>query len=80
MARARIPELDREVAVKVPTDRLAQDPEALDRFEREARRWRRLAATNILAHLRRGPGGRRPMSVTELLRGADATGASRPAR
>ena len=35
--RARDARLDREAAIKVPPGRLAEDPEALSRFEREAK-------------------------------------------
>ena len=39
--RAKDTKLEREVAIKVLPAALAQDPERLARFEREARFWRR---------------------------------------
>jgi serine/threonine protein kinase len=47
--RARDPKLGRDVAIKVLPDRLAQDPAALARFEREARAVAALSHPNILA-------------------------------
>src|SRR5262245_48754415 len=46
--RARDLRLDREVAVKVVAEQLAQDPERLARFEREAKAVAALAHPNIL--------------------------------
>jgi eukaryotic-like serine/threonine-protein kinase len=47
--RARDTRLDREVAVKVLPERLAQSPEALSRFEREAKTLAALSHPNLLA-------------------------------
>ncbi|HXK10498.1 MAG TPA: protein kinase [Vicinamibacteria bacterium] len=47
--RARDTKLDREVAVKVLPKNLAEDPEALSRFEREAKAVATLSHPNILA-------------------------------
>ena len=47
--RARDHRLDREVAVKVLPERLAGDPAALSRFEREAKAVAALSHPNILA-------------------------------
>jgi serine/threonine protein kinase len=46
--RARDTRLGREIAVKVLADHLARDPDALARFEREARAVATLAHPNIL--------------------------------
>src|ERR1051325_1788563 len=62
--------LDREVAVKVVADRLAEDPEAIARFEREARAVAALSHPNILALYDVGQDGGISYVVTELLRGA----------
>ena len=47
--RARDAKLDRDVAVKVLPSALAEDPEALSRFEREAKAVAALSHPNILA-------------------------------
>ena len=47
--RARDTKLEREVAVKVLPRNLAEDPEALARFEREAKAVAALSHPNILA-------------------------------
>ena len=47
--RARDSRLERDVAVKVLPERLAQDPDALARFEREAKAVAALSHPNILA-------------------------------
>ena len=47
--RARDSKLDREVAVKVLPARLAEDRDALARFEREAKAVAALSHPNILA-------------------------------
>ena len=62
--------LDREVAVKVVADRLADDPDALQRFEREARAIAALSHPNILALYDVGQEGGVSYVVTELLHGA----------
>ena len=62
--------LDREVAVKVVTDRLAQDPDALARFEREARAVAAISHPNILALYDVGRADGVSYVVTELLHGA----------
>ena len=79
--RARDTRLNRDVAVKVLPDRLAQDPEALARFEREAQAVAALSHPNILAihdfgtsTLKGHPGSEDPglhitYAVTELLEG-----------
>jgi eukaryotic-like serine/threonine-protein kinase len=67
--RARDPKLDRDVAVKVLPDHLAADPEALTRFEREARSVAALSHPNILAIFEFGQEGRTAYAVTELLEG-----------
>ena len=46
--RARDTRLDREVAIKVLPEHLAKDPEALARFQREAKAVAGLAHPNIL--------------------------------
>src|SRR5262245_5450167 len=68
--RAVDPRLDREVAVKVVTDRLAADPGVLARFEREARAVAALSHPNILALYDVGREDGVSYVVTELLRGA----------
>src|ERR1700730_4795267 len=67
--RARDPRLGREVAIKVLPEHLAQDPEALARFEREARAVAGISHPNILAI--HDFGSERGVSyvVTELLEG-----------
>src|ERR1051325_9384914 len=47
--RARDTKLNRDVAIKVVPERLAQDPQALARFEREAQAVAALSHPNILA-------------------------------
>jgi serine/threonine-protein kinase len=67
--RARDLRLDREVAVKVVPGPLAQDPERLARFEREARAVAALAHPNILTLHDVGREQGIPFAVTELLEG-----------
>src|ERR1700688_5029174 len=61
--------LRREVAVKVLPERLAQDPQALARFEREARAVAALSHPNILAIHDFGKDGEITYAVMELLEG-----------
>jgi serine/threonine protein kinase len=67
--RARDTRLGREVAIKVVTDRLITDPDALARFEREARAIAALSHPNIVAlhDVGRENGG--AFAVMELLDG-----------
>ncbi len=62
--------LGREVAVKVISERLAQDVDALARFEREARAVAALSHPNVLALYDVGREDGVPYVVTELLQGA----------
>ncbi len=68
--RARDLRLGREVAVKVVPEDLAQDPDRLARFEREARTVAALAHPNILILYDVGRERGIPFAVTELLEGA----------
>ncbi len=67
--RARDPRLNREVAIKVLPANLAEDPEALARFEREAKAVAALSHPNILAIHDVGAEGKISYSVTEFLEG-----------
>jgi Tol biopolymer transport system component/serine/threonine protein kinase len=67
--RARDTRLDRDVAVKVLPERLAEDSEALARFEREAKAVAALSHPNILAIHDFGREGGILYAVTELLDG-----------
>jgi Tol biopolymer transport system component len=67
--RARDTRLNREVAIKVLPEKLAQDPEALGRFEREARAVAALSHPNILSIHDFGREGERVYAVAELLEG-----------
>ena len=67
--RARDPKLERHVAVKVLSEALSEDPEALDRFEREARAVAALSHPNILSIFDFGKQGETAYAVTELLEG-----------
>jgi Tol biopolymer transport system component len=67
--RARDVKLGRDVAVKVLPESLAQDPEALARFEREARSVAALNHPNILSIHDFGEHEGVAYSVTELLEG-----------
>jgi eukaryotic-like serine/threonine-protein kinase len=67
--RARDLRLDREVAVKILPPRLANDPEALPRFEREAKAVAALSHPNILAIHDFGHEGGVHYAVMELLEG-----------
>ncbi|HEY6928460.1 MAG TPA: protein kinase, partial [Thermoanaerobaculia bacterium] len=67
--RALDTKLGREVAIKVLPDRLAQDPEALARFEREARAAAALSHPNVLGIYDFGRDGSVAYAVLELLDG-----------
>jgi serine/threonine-protein kinase len=67
--RARDTRLGREVAIKVLPERLAESPEALARFEREARVVASLSHPNILALHDFGQADGLVYAVTELLEG-----------
>jgi len=67
--RARDTRLHRDVAIKVLSPQLAADPEALGRFEREARAIAALSHPNILAIYDVGKDGGVSFVVTELLEG-----------
>src|SRR6266702_478641 len=66
---ARDPRLNREVAIKVLPERLANDPQALARFEREAKAVAALSHPNILAIHDFGNDQGVSYAVTELLEG-----------
>jgi serine/threonine protein kinase/Tfp pilus assembly protein PilF len=67
--RARDKRLDRDVAIKVLPERLASDPNALSRFEREAKAVAALSHPNILAIHDLGSEGHVRFAVMELLDG-----------
>src|SRR6202022_1649624 len=67
--RARDPRLHRDVAIKVLPERLSKDPQALARFEREARAVAALSHPNILAIYDVGSDQGITYAVTELLEG-----------
>ncbi len=67
--RARDTHLGRDVAVKVLPGDLADNPEALSRFEREARAVAQLSHPNILAIHDFGRQGETAYAVMELLEG-----------
>jgi serine/threonine-protein kinase len=67
--RARDARLDREVAVKVLSEAVAQDPDRLARFEREAKAVAKLSHPNILEIFDFGREGDITYAVTELLQG-----------
>ncbi len=67
--RARDSRLGRDVAVKVLPEHLARDPQALARFEREARTVAALSHPNILALFDIGSEPGVSYAVTELLEG-----------
>jgi eukaryotic-like serine/threonine-protein kinase len=72
--RARDTRLDREVAVKVLPERMAQDAMALSRFEREAKSLAALSHPNVLMILDFGQHGGLAYAVTELLEGETLRG------
>jgi eukaryotic-like serine/threonine-protein kinase len=67
--RARDRSLDRDVAIKVLPEHLAQDPTSLERFEREAKAVAALNHPNILAIHGFGDQAGISYAVTELLEG-----------
>ncbi len=67
--RARDERLDRDVAIKVLPEEVAQDEARLARFEREAKAVARLSHPNILDIHDYGREGEITYSVTELLEG-----------
>ena len=67
--RARDTRLDRDVAIKLLPDLLARDPDALSRFEREAKAVAALSHPNILAIHEFGSANDVVYAVTELLEG-----------
>ena len=67
--RARDSRLGREVAVKVLPDRFSDSPDALARFEREARAVAALSHPNLLALFDFGQADGRRYAVAELLAG-----------
>src|SRR5712692_849573 len=67
--RARDSRLERDVAIKVLPAHLAKDPEALARFEREAKAVAALSHPNILAIHDFGNDQGITFAVTELLEG-----------
>ncbi|HQR29165.1 MAG TPA: serine/threonine-protein kinase [Anaeromyxobacteraceae bacterium] len=67
--RARDPRLGRDVAIKVLPERFSTDPQALARFEREARAVAMLTHPNILAIYDVGSDRGIRYAVTELLEG-----------
>src|SRR5262245_13547766 len=73
--RARDTRLGREVAVKVLPERLAEDADALARFEREAKAVAALSHPNILALHDVGRQGDVAYAVMELLEGETLRGA-----
>jgi TolB-like protein/Tfp pilus assembly protein PilF len=67
--RARDSELDRDVAIKVLPEAVAQNPDRLARFEQEAKAVAKLAHPNVLDIYDYGHEGEVTYSVTELLEG-----------
>lgn len=67
--RARDDRLDREVAIKVLPETVAQDRDRLSRFEREAKAVAALSHSNILQIHDFGTDGEITYAVTELLQG-----------
>src|SRR6266705_3391477 len=77
--RARDTRLGRDVAIKVLPGQVASDPEALARFEREARAVAALNHPHILSLFDVGRQDGTAYVVTELLEGATLRTSSRPA-
>ena len=67
--RAKDPELDRDVAIKVLSERLSQDAEAIQRFKREAKTLAALSHAHILTVFAFGSEGDVDYAVSELLEG-----------
>jgi serine/threonine protein kinase/Flp pilus assembly protein TadD len=67
--RARDTRLERDVALKVVPDRLAQDPDALARFQREGRAAAALSHPNIRTIYDIGTDNDKTFAVMELLEG-----------
>lgn len=67
--RARDSRLDREVAIKVLPEHLAREPQAVARFQREAKAVAALSHPNILAIHDIGVDQGVTFAVTELLEG-----------
>ncbi len=67
--RAKDPRLDREVAIKVLSEGLAQNPEALKRFEREAKALASLSHPGIVSIFDIGTHDENAYVVMELLQG-----------
>ena len=65
--RAKDPELDRDVAIKVLSERLSQDSEAIQRFKREAKTLAALSHPHILTVFAFGSEGDVDYAVSELL-------------
>jgi eukaryotic-like serine/threonine-protein kinase len=72
--RARDTKLDRDVAIKVLPQSVATDPDALARFEREAKTVAALSHPNILAIYDFGDQGGVSFAVMELLEGETLRG------
>ena len=72
--RARDRKLDRDVAVKVLPQTVANDPDALARFEREAKAVAALSHPNILSIFDFGTQDGTAYAVTELLEGETLRG------
>lgn len=66
---ARDERLDRDVAVKVMHPALAEDPDFVARFQREARAAARIAAPNVVSVIDAGVDGTTAFLVMELVRG-----------
>src|SRR6476659_4485064 len=72
--RARDSKLERDVAIKVLPEQLTSDPEALSRFEREAKAVAALAHPNILSIYDFGTHEGVSYAVVELLEGETLRG------
>ena len=66
---AKDQQLDRRVAIKIPDERLAQDPEFVERFRREARSVAKLSHPHIAQVFDYGVDRGRPYLVMELVDG-----------